>query len=229
MVRCPQCGTEFERGSVQFCPNPSCGYAVSFMEQATEEIRPDHMERRPDEDAVPPSDVTVVQPPAPPALQPSPQPPLPPPEPPAPRRRRTWFFVVVCAAALLVLGVGAIALLNKGPNANPSRSQSRASPSPSAAIDLSTLRWTKVVGAGAASLGGSLDQVVNRVETGGPGLVAVGYATDANGHDVAAVWESKGGRSWTRVVAGSSVFTDPGGTAVISGVASRGGLVVAGG
>ena len=26
-IRCPQCGTEFEKGSVEFCPNPNCGYS----------------------------------------------------------------------------------------------------------------------------------------------------------------------------------------------------------
>ena len=39
MMRCPQCGTEFEKGSVEFCPNPNCGYPVSFLEEAQEEQR----------------------------------------------------------------------------------------------------------------------------------------------------------------------------------------------
>jgi len=48
-VRCPQCGSEFEREQTQFCPNPKCGYPVAFIEEPPPTVAEEAMVRRPGE------------------------------------------------------------------------------------------------------------------------------------------------------------------------------------
>jgi actin-like ATPase involved in cell morphogenesis len=63
------------------------------------------------------------------------------------------------------------------------------------------ITWSRVTDE--AMFGGAGDQTMNRVTTGGPGLVAVGY--DVSGGTVqAAAWTSADGASWSRVVSDPS-------------------------
>src|SRR6266542_4003745 len=98
-MRCPQCGTEFEKGSVEFCPNPNCGYPVSFLEEAQEDQPAPRMERKPGE-AIP----------APPPV-PAPTPPPPPPPPPKPPRPPKVPVIALVAVVGVIAAVGAFLLL----------------------------------------------------------------------------------------------------------------------
>lgn len=54
-------------------------------------------------------------------------------------------------------------------------------------------------------LGGSGDQVINRVGPGGPGLIAVGYEEAAGDRD-GAIWTSPDGLSWDRVESADTIL-----------------------
>jgi len=80
-----------------------------------------------------------------------------------------------------------------------------------------------------AVFGGPGKQVMNAVAAGGPGLVAVGYAEEADGElGGAAVWTSANGLIWERVPHDEVVFGGPG-MREMTGVAAGGpGLVAVG-
>ena len=100
IVRCPQCGTEFDKDANEFCPNPACGYPSAFiLAPEADEEQPDDMTRRPGEQATAPQPVIPTTPPAPPP-GPSPSPTLVEPVPvapaaPPPRRRQPPLIALI--------------------------------------------------------------------------------------------------------------------------------------
>ena len=106
MVRCPQCGTTFDKDANEFCPNPGCGYPSAFiLTPEAEPEEPEEMLRRPGEEA------TAEQPVVPPVVpQPTVVDPTPPttsfaaPPPPPPRRKRsTGVYIGIGFAIGLVI------------------------------------------------------------------------------------------------------------------------------
>src|SRR6266513_1493092 len=76
-VRCPQCGTEFDKDANEFCPNPGCGYPSAFiLASDAEASESDDMLRRPGEQATAPQPVVAPAPvPAPRPVRPAAPPP----------------------------------------------------------------------------------------------------------------------------------------------------------
>jgi hypothetical protein len=114
-MQCPQCGTQFERGSTEFCPNPNCGYPVAFAEDKEPDIPQVEMVRQPGERDEPRPVAPVVSdagdPPA--TTQELPiakSTPTPRAVPPSDQRRRI-AVIAGAVAALLVLGGGLFYLL----------------------------------------------------------------------------------------------------------------------
>src|SRR6266498_2367672 len=98
MVRCPQCGTEFDKDTNEFCPNPSCGYPSAFIgTPVAEGPELQEMLRRPGEE------VTVPQAPIPPTAPP----PAVQQEPP----RRRFPTALLVAGIVAVLAVVVLVLL----------------------------------------------------------------------------------------------------------------------
>jgi len=124
MVRCPQCGTEFDKDTNEFCPNPSCGYPSAFIgTPVAEGPELQEMLRRPGEE------VTVPQAPIPP---PQPTVPRPAPVPVAPTRptapppavqqeppRRRFPTALLVAGIVAVLAVVVLVLLVASGNDQP--------------------------------------------------------------------------------------------------------------
>jgi hypothetical protein len=212
MIRCPQCGTEFEKGNLEFCPNPNCGYPIAFLDEGKLPEEPRPMERRPGE-----------------AAAPMPVQPMQPPPPPQPRRPRNWRPLLFIGGGILVVAIIVVAfLLLKGngktsatksptptkthsqkPSTKPSKSTS-ASPSPTktkptkppAGIQLS---WTAadaqtdLRGTGAQSMNALAGTVkAGKVMTGAGSTTSVG-------ENDAAIWHSTDGRTWTLVTGQSEL------------------------
>ena len=221
MMRCPQCGTEFEKGSTEFCPNPNCGFPVAFAQDPITEPVAVAMERKPGE---------VVRPAPPPPL--AAQPPTPPPA--KPRKKLPVAVIAGIAAAVVVIGVVLFLVLKPShkvtlPSGNPSHTPSvshkpppHTPPTPTPLVDhLAAMTWNRVPGS-TTVFGGNGDQVMNRVSAGGAGVVAVGSDSSIGNQDAAA-WTSRDGTAWTRVA--SSSFSGAG-DQEISGVAPNGSSVV---
>ncbi|HEX9374728.1 MAG TPA: peptidoglycan-binding protein [Actinomycetota bacterium] len=113
LVQCPQCGTEFDKDTNEFCPNPACGYPAAFIEAPPAESTASHeMMRRPGEEV----DEVEEPIPAPPPVEPQ-VPPEPPPiagVPPPPRRIPQWVIPVAAVVAVLLVGVLIFALASGG-------------------------------------------------------------------------------------------------------------------
>jgi len=128
IVRCPQCGTEFDKDANEFCPNPACGYPSAFiLAPEADEEQPDDMTRRPGEQATAPQPVIPTTPPAPPP-GPSPSPTLVEPVPvapaaPPPRRRQPPLIALIgIGFAIGVVIILLVVLLTRGgggPEASP--------------------------------------------------------------------------------------------------------------
>jgi hypothetical protein len=212
-IRCPQCGTEFEKGNLQFCPNPNCGYPVAFLEEGKLPEEPPRMERRPGE--------TVDQP-----MQPMPPTPQAPPAPPRPPRNlRPLLFAGGAIAVVLIIVVAFLLLKGGGgkegpkaggttssvapskkPSQKPSASPSTTPTKPSAGIQLT---WVPVDPQ--SDLRGTGDQVMNAM-AGTPkenGTLVAAGSTVSVGENDAAVWRSTDGRTWS-LVTGQSDLGGPG-------------------
>jgi len=121
-MQCPQCGTQFERGSTEFCPNPNCGYPVAFAEDKEPDIPQVEMVRQPGERDEPRPVTPVVSDAADtpatkelPVTSPTPTPQAVPPS----DQRRKIAVVAAALAALLVLGGGLFFLLTRNNAAAP--------------------------------------------------------------------------------------------------------------
>ena len=122
MMRCPQCGTTFERGSAEFCPNPNCGYPVSFATEVDDDKQSEQIEmvRQPGERVDAPAGSTA------PATRPKLEEPLAQTEtmpadmpsiPPSDQRRR-MAIIAGALVGVLALGGGIFFLLTRD-NAEP--------------------------------------------------------------------------------------------------------------
>jgi hypothetical protein len=121
-MRCPQCGSTFERGAAEFCPNPNCGYPVSFADEGRDEAQSEQIEmvRQPGEKvgAQPVPAVSTTPPPPteelpatlPEADTASPEMPS---IPPSDQRRRA-AIIAGALVAVLALGGGIFFLLTRG-------------------------------------------------------------------------------------------------------------------
>lgn len=88
--------------------------------------------------------------------------------------------------------------------------------------------WWSRVAHDTEVFGGPGRQAMTSVTAGGPGLVAVGSDDQGGDTDVAAVWTSTDGRSWSRVPHDETVFAGPNGLRANSVTASGLGLFVVG-
>ena len=123
MMRCPQCGTTFERGSAEFCPNPNCGYPVSFATEIDDDKRSEQIEmvRQPGErvEAQPGSTTPVTRQPEletpvnPTETMPADMPPIPPSD-----QRRRMAIIAGALVGVLALGGGIFYFLTRD-NAEP--------------------------------------------------------------------------------------------------------------
>jgi len=116
-MQCPQCGTQFEKGSTEFCPNPNCGYPVAFAEDKEPDIPQVEMVRQPGERDEPQPVTPVVSDPgdAPASTQELPvtqSTSRPKAIPPSDQRRRI-AMIAGAVAALLALGGGLFFLLSR--------------------------------------------------------------------------------------------------------------------
>jgi len=125
-VRCPQCGTEFDKDTNEFCPNPACGYPSAFILAPEADEQPlDDMTRRPGEQATAPQ--PIVAPPTPSRPPPAPVPttpmttPVPAPAAPPPRRRRQVPLIALIGIgfAIGVVIILVIVLLTRGNGGGP--------------------------------------------------------------------------------------------------------------
>jgi len=76
--------------------------------------------------------------------------------------------------------------------------------------------------------GGPGRQTMTSVTTGGPGLVAVGYEDRGDDAEVAVIWTSTDGRSWSRVPHDETVFGGPNGLRANSVTAGGPGVLAVG-
>ena len=232
-VRCPQCGTEFEKGSVEFCPNPNCGYPVAFLDDAPEVPEPPRMERRPGEGS--------MQPPAPPL-----QAPPPPPRPPMNKRPLIIAAVAVAVVAIVVVaflllkGGGGEKKATKGSptpptktSTGPKRSPNGPSPSPTPKPRPPKgiqLPWQTAPPQG--DLRGVGDQQINALIglKGGAsgGAFVAGGSVIAEGENDAAVWVSTDPdhQTW-RIVTGQEDELGGPGDQQINGITQAGDTMVA--
>src|SRR3954470_3460132 len=226
MMRCPQCGTEFERGNLEFCPNPNCGYPISFLEETTVPDDPRPMERKPG-DAV-----TTPIPPTPPPTPPAPKP---------PRNLRPLWFVLGGIAVLAIIVVAFLLLKGNGdksppepttaaseqpseqpsekpsqePSEEPSESPSGESPSPTetTAPPPTTgiqLTWAPVDAQ--QDLRGTGSQSINAMAGSdkAQGQLTAGGSTESLGENDAAIWHSADGRTWNLVLGQEDALGGPG-------------------
>jgi hypothetical protein len=123
IVKCPQCGSDFDKDANEFCPTPGCGYPSAFIvTPEAEGPEPEDMLRRPGEQATAPQPVVPLPPepiPAVPAPRPvAPQPTVPAepvPSGPPPRRRSTGFFIAIgFLVGLVIIGVVIFLLTRSG-------------------------------------------------------------------------------------------------------------------
>ncbi|HXJ62342.1 MAG TPA: hypothetical protein VNN79_01180 [Actinomycetota bacterium] len=221
-IRCPQCGTEFEKGSLEFCPNPNCGYPVAFLDDTTVPQDPRPMERRPGEVAPTP-------------IQPTPPPPPAAPKP--PRNLRPLLFVAGGIAVIAIIVVGFLLLKGNGkkpvagkttaatskPATQPATSKpatsapTTAPTTPSQTTSATTppkppkgIQLTWVAADPQTDLRGTGAQSMNALAGSPKGktLVAAG-STASLGENDAAVWHSDDGRTWT-IVTGQDSLGGPG-------------------
>jgi hypothetical protein len=121
-VRCPQCGTVFDKDANEFCPNPPCGYPSAFIgTPKSEGPESQEMLRRPGEEATAPLSPTAPPgPTAPAASQPTrvlpavPAPVAPLERRPTPRRFPMWGLVAAGVVAGLVILIVVLLLAGGG-------------------------------------------------------------------------------------------------------------------
>ncbi len=227
-VRCPQCGTEFEKGSVEFCPNPNCGYPVAFLDDTPEAPEPPPMERRPGEQPIQPPIAPIQAPP-------------PPPRPPMNKRPliiagiAVAVVAVVVVAFLLLKGGGGGKKVSKGspkPTTKTSSSPKGPSPSPTSKTRPPKgiqLPWHTVPPQG--DLRGVGDQQINAltgINGGGGGAFVAGGSVIAEGENDAAVWVSTDPdhQTW-RIVTGQQDQLGGPGDQQINGLTQAGNHMVA--
>jgi hypothetical protein len=219
-MKCPQCGTEFDRESHKFCPNPSCGYPVSFAEEPETPPAVSDMERRPGEQATAPLNQPTVPPPQqqpPPVVQPPPVKPKTP-------RKGAPIGLIIGGVVLAIAAILAVVVLTGGEE-SPQEEEDEATPTtaPAQPIDI---RFNRVP-PDEAVFGGEGDQVINRLLATPTGVVAVGYDTSGGDED-AAVWTSVDGTRWNRVAHDEEVFGGAGDQQMWSAVSGGSGLIVVG-
>lgn len=193
-IRCPQCGTDIEEGTTEFCPNPNCGFPLTFGKPPEDEATQPAMERRPLEKAP----VTPVQPPPAPAPPVTPPPvvpaPVPTPAAPPPKRRANPGLLIGGVLAAVVAVVGLVVFLSGRDEDSPQRARQ--------AEVTSELAFTRADPEGFVA---ELDQVIHRVVAGDDQLIAVGSDGEEGFLD-AAVWTSADGSTWTRIPQDDAVF-----------------------
>ena len=135
------------------------------------------------------------------------------------RRIPGWAYAAAVAAGVLFV-VAAFAFLL--------RSMGDVAPvdHPTTTVVPSSLEWSRVAHS-EQILGGSGDQRLLSVTSGGPGLVAVGY-DQSGGFSDAAVWVSSDGLTWDRVPHDESVFGGAGVQEMWSVTSGGPGLVAVG-
>lgn len=195
-IRCPQCGTDIQDAQAQFCPNPNCGFPLSFSKPPEEEDPQPAMERRPLEKAP----VTPTQPPPGPTapVTPTPVVPPPPPTPPTPKKGGPNPALLIAAVLVAVAAIAAAAIFFAGGD-----DEEPPADRPGAAGD-SELVFTQVA---VDALDEDLDQRMHRVVAGDDQLIAVG-SHGTEGTLDAAVWRSPDGESWSRVPPGPELEGD---------------------
>jgi len=239
IIRCPQCGNEFEKGNLEFCPNPNCGYPISFLDEGTPSEEPRPMERKPGEAVTTPI--------------PTPPPPTPPPPKP-PRNLRPILFVAGGIAVIAIILVAFLLLKGDGnggtaepttapseqptqqPSEEPSQEPSEEpseSPSPAqttAPVPPAGIQLTWQAADPQTDLRGTGAQAINAMVGSSKenGQLVAGGSTESLGENDAAVWHSADGRTWT-LVTGQDSLGGPG-EQQINGISpiKGGGLIVVG-
>jgi hypothetical protein len=198
-IRCPQCGTDIEEGTTEFCPNPNCGFPLSFSKTPEDEATEPAMERRPLEKApvVPTQPVPAPTPPVTPTpVVPTPTPaPAPAPAPPK-KRANPGLLIGGVLIAVVAVVVGLVVFLSGG-DEDEEEPQRTSQKEPTG-----ELAFTRADPEGFVA---DLDQVMHRVVAGEDQLIAVGSDGEEDFLD-AAVWTSADGTTWTRVPGDPAIF-----------------------
>ena len=198
-IRCPQCGTEITNPAVEFCPNPDCGYPLSFAKPTEPEEPGPAMERRPLEKVEPP--VVSPTPPVTPSPPPPPVPPPVPPQPPSGSGANPGLLIAGAVAAVVVIGIVVAFAMGGGddeveataaPAARETQGGGAATPEPEDVLAFARVSHDEEV------FGGDGDQMMHRVAAGDGQLVAVGREGFAGSYD-AALWTSSDGETWRQV------------------------------
>jgi hypothetical protein len=201
-IRCPQCGREIADPVPEFCPNPDCGYPLSFAKPDEPDEPEPAMERRPLEKVEPP----VVSP-APPVTPPVPTAPVPAPVPPPPPRgpaANPGLLIGIAVAVAVVIGI-VVAFAGGGgeddaapvetaatPDVRETRGGDAATAEPEDVLAFTRVAHDEEV------FGGDGDQMMHRVVAGDGQLVAVGREGLPGSYD-AALWTSSDGETWRQV------------------------------
>ena len=197
-IRCPQCGTEIEEGTTEFCPNPNCGFPLSFgKEPETEETTP-AMERKPLEQAATKPVVQQTAPVTPPPVTPPPVV-TPPAQPPPPKKGPNLALLIGGVAAAVIAIVVLVIVLGGGDDEKDKKAAPKDGEQTTA-----PLNFVRASG-GEEVFGGDSDQIINRVVAADDQLIAVGRDGPEGSYD-AAVWTSTDGESWSRVTPDEAVF-----------------------
>jgi hypothetical protein len=205
-IRCPQCGREITDPAVEFCPNPDCGYPLSFAKPSEPDEPEPAMERRPLEKVEPP-----VTSPTPPVTPTPPTPPVPPPVPPQPPSgsgANPGLLIAAAVAVVVVIGI-VVAFAAGGdddapvettatPDARETRGGGAATPEPEDVLAFARVSHDEEV------FGGEGDQMMHRVAAGDGQLVAVGREGLVGSYD-AALWTSSDGETWRQIDADPAV------------------------
>lgn len=214
-IQCPQCGREIPEPAPDFCPNPDCGYPLSFAKPEPDDPEP-AMERRPLEKVEP----TVVSPPppvikeTPPPVTPPPVTPTPPPVPPKPPRSGPNPGLLIAAAVAVVVVIALVVAFAGGgggdaeeagaePPAASQDGRGGATDEPEPEPEPEVISYARVPH-DEAVLGGEGDQMIHRVIAGDGELIAVGRSGFEGSFD-AALWTSGDGSAWRRIDADPAV------------------------
>jgi hypothetical protein len=218
-IRCPQCGTEIEEGSTEFCPNPTCGFPLSFSKEPEVEADAPAMERRPMDKA--PTAPTQPQPPVTPPVAPPPVVVTPPVTPPATPKKGMSPAVLIGAILAAVAVIALVAIFVLGGDDEDEKPKTPPRADGASALSFSRVNPDETI------FGGDADQVINRVAAGENGLMAVGRSGAVGSYD-GAVWTSQDGETWSAVSPDPEVFGGDGEQEMLGVVEGPEGYVIVG-